>query len=40
MPPLEQPDRRDPRRVGNGADAVRDCLRLVEIARQFQGQGA
>lgn len=27
-------------RDGKGADAVRACLRLVEIARQLRGQGA
>jgi 6,7-dimethyl-8-ribityllumazine synthase len=27
-------------RDGKGADAVRACLRMIEIARQFQGQGA
>ena len=27
-------------RDGKGADAARACLRLIEIARQFQGQGA
>ncbi|MCL4765279.1 MAG: 6,7-dimethyl-8-ribityllumazine synthase [Hyphomicrobiaceae bacterium] len=27
-------------REGKGGDAARACLRLVEIARQFQGQGA
>ncbi len=27
-------------RDGKGGDAARACLRLVEIARQFQGQGA
>jgi 6,7-dimethyl-8-ribityllumazine synthase len=27
-------------RDGKGGDAARACLRLLEIARQFQGQGA
>lgn len=27
-------------RDGKGADAVRACLRLIEIARQFESQGA
>ena len=27
-------------REGKGGDAVRACLRLVDIARQFEGQGA
>jgi 6,7-dimethyl-8-ribityllumazine synthase len=27
-------------RDGKGADAARACLRLIEITRQFQGQGA
>ena len=27
-------------RDGKGGDAVRACLRLVDLARQFQGQGA
>jgi 6,7-dimethyl-8-ribityllumazine synthase len=27
-------------RDGKGGDAARACLRLIEIARQFQGQGA
>lgn len=27
-------------REGKGADAARACLRIVDLARQFQGQGA
>ncbi len=27
-------------RDGKGGDAARACLQLIEIARQFQGQGA
>jgi len=27
-------------REGKGGDAARACMRLIEIARQFQGQGA
>ena len=27
-------------REGKGADAVRACLRLIDLERQFQGQGA
>ena len=27
-------------RKGKGGDAVRACLRLIELSRAFQGQGA
>ena len=33
-------DRAKGGRQGKGGDAVRACLRMVDLARQFQGQGA